>query len=101
MSSSYASIELVASGRVAHNQVTHSYKIAQGASNMLVALLAAELRSDNIRVISFDPGHVKTRLGSATAKTEPEQVPEAIVDQAEKNFETGVFLHMKRGKVPW
>jgi len=101
MSSCCASIELVASGRVAHDQVTHSYKIAQGASNMLTALLAAELRSENIRVLSFDPGPVKTRLGPANAVTEPEEVAQAILDLAEKNLGSGVFLHISKGKVPW
>ncbi len=101
MSSSYASIELIASGKVGNEQVNHSYKIAQGASNMLTALLAAELRNENIRVLSFDPGPVKTRMGPADAKTEPEDVAQAIIDLAEKNSDTGVFLHISEGKVPW
>lgn len=101
ISSRGASLELIASGKMAHNQVTHSYKIAQAALNMLTVSLAAELHDENIRVLSFDPGPVKTRLGPVDSTTEPKEVAQAIIELAENNIDTGLFLHINKEKLPW
>src|SRR5262249_37355034 len=101
MSSACASHELIASGVIPHDEVTLSYQMAQGALNMLTASLSAQLRNENIRVLSFDPGPVKTRLGPANEPTEPEQAAQAIARLAEENCDTGLFLHISGSKIPW
>lgn len=51
----------------------HAYQISKAALNMATRLLAAELADDDITVVSLDPGWVRTRLGGANARLDPEE----------------------------
>jgi NAD(P)-dependent dehydrogenase (short-subunit alcohol dehydrogenase family) len=101
MSSRFASLEWVASGAVPHEQATYPYRIAKAAMNMFTSCLSIELKGSGIRVLSVDPGKVKTRFGPRDADVEPADAAKAIVDLAEKNVDTGIFVHASGEKLPW
>lgn len=101
ISSRFGSVEWVSTGAVPNDQSTYSYRIAKASLNMFTCCLADELAKDNVRVISVDPGKVKTRFGPVDADTEPKESARAILDLIETNHETGIFLHAKGEKLPW
>lgn len=101
ISSRFGSVDWVANGIVPHDQATYPYRIAKAALNMFTSCLAVELRAEGIRVLAVDPGKVKTRFGPKDADMEPQDSATAIVDLAEKNAATGMFLHASGDKLPW
>jgi NAD(P)-dependent dehydrogenase (short-subunit alcohol dehydrogenase family) len=101
ISSRFGSLEWVANGTVPHKEATYPYRIGKAALNMLTSCLAVELKSENIRVLSVDPGKVKTRFGPKDADTEPREAARAIIDLVETRSETATFIHASGEKVPW
>lgn len=101
ISSRFASIEDVSTGAVPPDQATYPYRIAKASLNMLTSCLSIELSKENIRVLSIDPGKVKTRFGPVDADTEPQDAAAAIVDLVEKTNHPGLFLRASGEKVPW
>lgn len=101
ISSRFGSVEWVASGTVPHDQATYPYRIGKAALNMFTSCLSMELKSENIRVLSIDPGKVKTRFGPNDADTEASDAARSIVDLALNNTSTGMFLHASGEKLPW
>ena len=101
ISSRFGSVEWVASGTVPHDQATYPYRIGKAALNMFTSCLSMELKSESIRVLSIDPGKVKTRFGPNDADTEASEAASAIVDLALNNESTGMFLHASGEKLPW
>ncbi|MBX9571924.1 MAG: SDR family NAD(P)-dependent oxidoreductase [Candidatus Obscuribacterales bacterium] len=101
ISSRFGSVEWVATGTVPHDQATYPYRIGKAALNMFTSCLSMELKSENIRVLSIDPGKVKTRFGPNDADTEASEAARSIVDLALNNKSTGMFLHASGEKLPW
>lgn len=101
MSSRFGSLEWVASGVVPHDEATYAYRIGKAALNMFTSCLAVELQGQGIRVLAVDPGKVKTRFGPKDADTEPADAACAIVDLAERNADTGLFVHASGERMPW
>ncbi len=101
ISSRFGSVEWVATGTVPHDQATYPYRIGKAALNMFTSCLSMELKSENIRVLSIDPGKVKTRFGPNDADTEASDAARSIVDLALNNTSTGMFLHASGEKLPW
>lgn len=101
ISSRFGSVEWVANGTVPHDEATYAYRIAKSSLNMLTSCLAVELKKENIRVISVDPGKVKTRFGPQDADTEPETSARAILALAQGCDQTGVFVNAQGEKLPW
>lgn len=101
ISSRFASLEDVSTGAVPHDQATYPYRIAKASLNMLTSCLSIELAKEGIRVLSIDPGKVKTRFGPIDADTEPAAAAKAIVELVEKNNHPGLFLRASGDKVPW
>lgn len=101
ISSRFASIEDVSTGAVPADQATYPYRIAKASLNMLTSCLSIELGKENIRVLSVDPGKVKTRFGPVDADTEPDEAAKAIVDLVEKENHPGLFLRASGDKVAW
>lgn len=101
ISSRFGSVEWVATGTVPHDQATYPYRIGKAALNMFTSCLSMELKSENIRVLSIDPGKVKTRFGPNDADTEASDAARSIVDLALNNRSTGMFLHASGEKLPW
>jgi NAD(P)-dependent dehydrogenase (short-subunit alcohol dehydrogenase family) len=101
ISSRFASLEWVASEVVPADQATYCYRIAKAALNMFTSCLSVELKSQGVRVLSIDPGKVKTRFGPKDADVEPIDAARALVDIAENRNETGMFLHASGEKMPW
>ncbi len=101
ISSRFASLEWVASQEVPGDEATYPYRIGKAALNMFTTCLSVELEPEGIRVLAIDPGKVKTRFGPKDADTEPADAAQAIIDLAENNTETGMFLHASGDKLPW
>lgn len=101
ISSRFGSVEWVASGTVPHDQATYCYRIAKAAMNMFTSCLSVELKGEGIRVLSVDPGKVKTRFGPKDADTEPDEAARSIIDLVERNSDTGLFLKASGEKLPW
>jgi NAD(P)-dependent dehydrogenase (short-subunit alcohol dehydrogenase family) len=51
----------------------HAYQVSKAALNMATRLLAVELADDDITVVALDPGWVRTELGGAGARLDPEE----------------------------
>lgn len=102
VSSRFGSLEWVANKTVPADQATYPYRIAKAALNMLTSCLTAELSEESIRVLSIDPGKVRTRFGPRDADTEPDDAARAIVDLIEQHSETATFVQAASGeRVPW
>jgi len=101
MSSRFGSLEWVARGVVPHQQATYPYRIAKAAMNMFTSCLAIELQEEGIRVVSMDPGKVKTRFGPVDADVEPSEAARSILSVSENLSDTGLFIHASGDKVPW
>jgi NAD(P)-dependent dehydrogenase (short-subunit alcohol dehydrogenase family) len=101
VSSRFGSLEWVANGTVPAEGATYPYRIGKAAMNMFTSCLSVELQADKIRVLAVDPGKVKTRFGPKDADTEPEAAARAIVELAETNSETGVFVRASGERLPW
>lgn len=101
ISSRFGSLEWVANGTVPGDQATYAYRIGKAAMNMFTSCLATELRNENIRVLSVDPGKVKTRFGPKDADTEPESAANAIVELIGSSTKTGLFVNVSGEKLPW
>jgi len=101
ISSRFGSLEWVSTGKVGHERTTYAYRIAKAALNMFTSSLAAELRNDGIKVLSVDPGKVKTRIALSDADVEPAEAARAIINLAQSTSETGVFLNTAGEKLPW
>ena len=102
ISSRFASLEWVSTRTVPADQATYAYRIAKAAMNMLSSCLAVELQDAGIRVLAIDPGKVKTRFGPVDADTEASQAAESIVNLAENNKDTALFVQASSGeKLPW
>ena len=101
ISSRFGSAQWVASGTVPPDQASYPYRIAKAALNMLTSCLSIELRESGVRVISLDPGKVKTRFGPVDADIEPEDSAARIIELVEKSSDTGMFLQTSGEVVPW
>lgn len=101
ISSRFGSIEWVSSCKLGPNQSSYPYRIGKAALNMLTSCLAVELKDDGIRVLSVDPGKVKTRFGPKDADTEPADAARAILDLVAGSRETAQFVRASGEKLPW
>ena len=101
ISSRFASIERVSNKTVPAEQATYAYRIAKASMNMLSACLAVELEESKIRVMSIDPGKVKTRFGPIDADTEAPEAALSILQLAESYTETGKFINTAGETIPW
>lgn len=101
ISSRFGSVEWVATETVPADQATYAYRIGKAAMNMFTSCLSVELRPDKIRVLSIDPGKVKTRFGPVDADTEAADAARSIIELVESNSATGLFLHASGEKLPW
>lgn len=101
VSSRFGSVEWVATATVPPDQATYAYRIAKAAMNMFTSCLAVELKPEGIRVLSVDPGKVKTRFGPVDADTEPSDAAEAIINLVENGSQTAQFVRASGEKLPW
>lgn len=67
------------------------YKMSKAALNMYSKLLSKRLEPKSISVAAFDPGWVKTDMGTKNATTSPEETAEEIKQIIEGNTPTGHF----------
>ncbi|MCA9375415.1 SDR family NAD(P)-dependent oxidoreductase, partial [Candidatus Dojkabacteria bacterium] len=77
-----------------------SYRISKAALNMYSRTLAANLKSKDIEVCSYEPGWVKTDMGGKSAPREVSQPAEEIWNLVAHGFENGVF-YGPTGKREW
>jgi NAD(P)-dependent dehydrogenase (short-subunit alcohol dehydrogenase family) len=85
------------------NGVVHSaaYSISKAALNMLTVHQAGELKEKGVKVISMDPGWVKTRMGGAGATLQPQESIRGMLRVIHGLEGTGKFYRYDGSEVPW
>lgn len=73
------------------------YKMSKAALNMYTKLLGCRLMDERIKVAAFDPGWVKTDMGTDNAFTSPEETAQQIFDLSQSDIPTEQFW--RNGKV--
>jgi len=103
MSTSLGSVTIMSEpGHVNARRNLLGYSSAKAALNMFTVLLAKELKGDNIKVNSADPGWAKTDLGGEGALLTPEEaakVPVWLACLDEQGPSGGFFSHQNVN--PW
>lgn len=81
----------------------YSYSASKAALNMFTKLMANDLRSQNIIVISMHPGWVKTDMGGPAAPITPEESAKGIINVIEKLSlpDSGKFFDYLGHELPW
>jgi NAD(P)-dependent dehydrogenase (short-subunit alcohol dehydrogenase family) len=101
ISSRFASIQNVVSGAVPNEISSYAYRIAKSAQNMMSACLYAEFGKKNIRILSVDPGKLKTRFGPQDADTDPDRAAKDIISLIDNTELNGVFVDRFGTVIPW
>jgi NAD(P)-dependent dehydrogenase (short-subunit alcohol dehydrogenase family) len=78
-----------------------TYSISKAALNMLTVHQAAELRGRGVKVISMDPGRVKTRMGGEWAALQPEESIGSMLKVVHGLEGTGKFYRYDGSEMPW
>jgi NAD(P)-dependent dehydrogenase (short-subunit alcohol dehydrogenase family) len=78
-----------------------AYSISKAALNMLTVHQAGELKGKGVKVISMDPGWVKTRMGGAGAILQPEESISRMLKVIHGLTGTGKFYNYDGSEVPW
>jgi len=80
-----------------------TYSISKAALNMLTVQQAGDLKDRGVRVISMDPGWVRTRMGGEGAILEPEFSISSMLKTIHglKDEETARFYTYTGEQVPW
>lgn len=78
-----------------------AYGISKAALNMLTVYQAAELKERGIKVISMDPGWVKTRMGGPRAVLQPEESISGMLKVVHGLEASGKFYGYDGSEVPW
>lgn len=77
ISSRWGSISRTVSGQ---GGLIYAYQIAKCAQNMLSACLSQELRPENIRVFTVQPGRLKTSVAAADADIDPKDAAQRLFE---------------------
>ncbi len=84
---------------------THSvsYTVSKAALNMVTKVMASQLRSYGIVVVSIHPGWVRTDMGGSAAPVLPEESAKGIADLSEKltMSHTGRFFDYTGKEIAW
>jgi NAD(P)-dependent dehydrogenase (short-subunit alcohol dehydrogenase family) len=78
-----------------------AYSISKAALNMLMVHQAGELKEKGVKVISMDPGWVKTRMGGEGAVLEPEESISGMLKVVHGLEGSGKFYTYDGSEVPW
>jgi NAD(P)-dependent dehydrogenase (short-subunit alcohol dehydrogenase family) len=78
-----------------------AYGISKAALNMLTVHQAAELKGRGVKVISLDPGWVKTRMGGAGAVLQPEESISGMLKVVHGLETSGKFYGYDGSEMPW
>jgi NAD(P)-dependent dehydrogenase (short-subunit alcohol dehydrogenase family) len=78
-----------------------AYSISKAALNMLTVHQAAELKGRGVKVISMDPGWVKTRMGGEWAALQPAESIRGMLKVVHGLEESGAFYDYSGNEVPW
>ncbi|KAJ8599980.1 hypothetical protein CTAYLR_001803 [Chrysophaeum taylorii] len=83
-----------------------SYRISKAASNMATRIFAAELASENFKVIALSPGWVATDMGASGGRAPPltpEQSIRGCIDVISKltSEDNGKFFGFDGANLPW
>jgi len=81
----------------------YGYRASKTALNMVTKSLAEDLSSENITVIAFHPGWVRTEMGGDSAPTLPRESAKgeiAVLDKLTKQ-DSGKFFAFNGEELPW
>ncbi len=79
------------------------YRVGKAALNMIMRLLAFDLRPYGIAVFLVHPGVMKTRMTDFGGALTPEESAEMILDTVSRKglADTGTFFDYKGSRIPW
>lgn len=77
------------------------YKMSKAALNMYTKLLAQRMKKQQINVLAYDPGWVKTDMGGQTAMDLPDEVAADVVNLLERKQLTSGLLWYKGKPRDW
>jgi len=82
---------------------SYGYKISKAALNMVTRMLAGDLRSYGIIVVSVHPGWVRTDMGGPGAPVTPEESVKGLIKVIEnlKIEDSGSFIEYTGHKLNW
>ena len=85
------------------NKGNYTYMASKAALNMMTRCIAAELRDDNIIVVSMHPGFLQTDMGGPEAPMRVEETIPSLVQQIERLSmeDSGRFVNWDGGEIPW
>ena len=85
------------------NGCGYTYNASKSALNMFTRCLAGTFASDNITVITLNPGWVKTDMGGPNANLEPEQSISGITKLVDglTMADNGQFFNWDGERLPW
>ena len=78
-----------------------AYSISKAALNMLTVHQAEELKGRGVKVISMDPGWVKTRMGGEWAVLQPKESISGMLKVVHRLETSGKFYRYDGSEVPW
>jgi NAD(P)-dependent dehydrogenase (short-subunit alcohol dehydrogenase family) len=101
ISSRFGSIHNVIKSEVPNEFSSYAYRIAKCAQNMLSACIFAELRDTNVRIISVDPGKLRTSFGPPDADTDPDNAAKDLLHLIANKKMNGEFVDRFGESIPW
>jgi NAD(P)-dependent dehydrogenase (short-subunit alcohol dehydrogenase family) len=84
-------------------EIEYGYSASKAALNMLARVLAKDVSSRGILVVTLDPGWVATDMGTSAAPLEPVEVADGLwsVIGGLDSAGSGAFLDWQGRPVPW
>lgn len=101
VSSRLGSLQDQAGGHYDDLSTSYAYRIAKAAQNMATICLAAEFGAE-VKVVALHPGELTTKMGQATAKTEPRQAGEALARLLQEiDLQSPAFVRLTGEAIRW
>ncbi len=80
----------------------YSYRISKAALNMVTKNLHQDLKGKGIRVVSFHPGWVRTRMGTPIAPVSTKRSVAGMLKVLDEGKDiSGKFINFKGEELPW
>ena len=104
LSSRFGSLALNSSGKLAHLDVSYSYRISKAAQNMLTVCLNQELQGQGIMVAALHPGRIGTSMAVGELDLPPDKAAEKLfewIQNAGKKDAGGYFDLITGDRLDW
>src|SRR5690606_31017880 len=92
----------IPAGNLDASGISHGYRIAKAAQNMLTQCLAHAPSLSRISVVAVSPGRLLSGSASSDATRRPEEAAKAILDILERRkFQSGMMIHAFGEECSW